>query len=288
MNKLFSSLLLSIGCIVTPVTTATEVIKLKQNIYAIEEDGFTSLVILSNNGVLITDPANTSRAKKLQQQIKKLTKKPVTKIVLSHEHYDHVGGTEVFSSAQVICHNSCEKVFQLDNRNIAPKKVHFTFDKELTFKIGNTPVSLHHFGPADGFSSTVLHLPEDAIAFSADLYSDRYLIPGMWMENDNYLGVLNALKQMQSWKLTHAVNSHATSTSVQPLNENVEFVTDLYNLINNKINETIESEGVGKVFDGLNKWPQTLQLPKYRDWTNYNTELSAHIRRMALSIFHGG
>ncbi|MBU2709631.1 MBL fold metallo-hydrolase [Zooshikella harenae] len=289
MKTLFYPFVLSIlGCFFTSLTNASEVIKLEKNIYAIEEDGFTSLVILSNNGVLITDPANTLRAEKLQKQIKTLTDQPVTKIVLSHEHYDHVGGTEIFSKAKVICHSSCEEVFQLDTRNITPKKVHITFDKKLSFKFGNTTINLHHFGPADGFSSTVIYLPENAIAFSADLYADRYLIPGIWMDNDNYLGILNALKKMQSWQLKHAVNSHATTTSVKALNENTEFVTDLYNLVNTNINNTISTEGVGKAFDSINECSQALKLPKYKHWTNYNTELPAHIRRMALSILHGG
>ena len=34
--------------------------------------------------------------------------------------------------------------------------------------------------------------------------------------------------------------------------------------------------------------PNALLLPEYKDWIGHDEYLPAHIRRMALSIFHGG
>ncbi|WLQ17249.1 MBL fold metallo-hydrolase [Hahella aquimaris] len=267
---------------------AAEVVKFKQDAYAISEAGITSLVLLSKDGVLITDPASPERAKALQAEIAKLTDRPVTHIVLSHEHLDHVGGTETFPGAEVICHISCKAVFDLDVRGMAPKKVHAVFDDRHSFQFGGRKVTLIHVGPADGFASTIIHLPEDGIVYSADLYADRYIIPGVWMDNDNYLGVLKALRMMQDLKPQIAVNAHSTSTSVQALEENVTFVEDLYQLVSTQITNTIATKGPGAVMDNIPRWSQELKLDQYNDWSNYVTEFPAHVRRMALSIYHGG
>ncbi len=50
----------------------------------------------------------------------------------------------------------------------------------------------------------------------------------------------------------------------------------------------MEKNGVDGVLEGLETWPSTLKLPQYKDWGGYDKYLPAHIRRMALSIFHGG
>ncbi|MDG9668160.1 MBL fold metallo-hydrolase [Hahella sp. CR1] len=267
---------------------AAEVVKLKQGAYAISEAGVTSLALLSEDGVLITDPANPERAKVLQAEIARLTSRPVTRIVLSHEHLDHVGGTEVFPGAEVICHISCKAVFDLDVTGAAPKKVHAVFDDRHSFRFGGRKVTLIHVGPADGFASTIIHLPEDGIVYSADLYADRYIIPGVWMDNDNYLGVRKALKLMQDLKPQIAVNAHSTSTSVQALQENVTFGEDLFQLVSAQINRIMTTKGPVAVMDNIPRWSQELKLNQYKDWSNYATEFPAHVRRMALSIYHGG
>lgn len=67
----------------------------------------------------------------LKRAIADITDKPVTRIVLSHEHDDHVGGTGVFPGDQVICHAACQAVFDLDVVGMDPEKVDVTFTDSL-------------------------------------------------------------------------------------------------------------------------------------------------------------
>lgn len=103
------------------------------------------------------------------------THQPVTTVVLSHEHYDYVGGTEVFPDADVVCHRSCQAVFALDVPGTAPDKVDVAFGDFLSLDVGGKTVHLHNYGPADGFASTVVFLPAERIAFTADVYASRQL-----------------------------------------------------------------------------------------------------------------
>jgi len=106
--------------------------ELADDVYMFSESGYVSLVVVGDDGVLIADTAFTPRAQPLKSAIAKITGKPVAAIVLPHEHYDHVGGTEVFPGAEIICHRSCQAVFDVDVPGIAPRRADVIFDEFFT------------------------------------------------------------------------------------------------------------------------------------------------------------
>ena len=270
------------------VFAAPTVRQLADDVYMMSESHYTSLVVVGEDGVLITDPAFTPRALSLKSAIAAITDKPVTRIVLSHEHYDHVGGTEVFPEAQVICHAACQAVFDLDLGPQSPKEVHVTFTDSLRVDFRGPPVDLLYFGPADGFASTVVHLPEQRVAFTADLYEHRSLTNGLFMDDDNYLAIRRVLRELQKMDLRHAVNAHSEDTSVAIVDESAAFVEDLFNLVSGEIGKAMQEGGPMKVMTSMELWQHELKLPKYADWNGYDRHLPVHVRRMVMSIFHGG
>ena len=278
-----------LALLAAPAVFAAPVVKqLDDDVYMVSESFYAHLVVVGEDGVLITDPAFTPLALSLKNAIAGITDKPVTRVVLSHEHYDHVGGTEVFPEAQVICHAACQAVFDLDVTGQAPEKVHVTFTDSLRVDFRGPPVDLLYFGPADGFASTVVHLPEQRVAFTADLYLDRSLTNGLYMDDDNYLAIRRVLKELQKMDLRHAVNAHSEDTSAHIVDENLAFVDDLFDLVNGEIGKAMQEGGPMKVMTSMELWQHELKLPEYADWEGYDRHLPAHVRRMILSIFHGG
>ena len=133
-----------------------------------------------------------------------------------------------------------------------------------------------------------MHLPEQRVAFTADLYEHRSLTNGLWMDDDNYLAIRRVLKALQEMDLRHAVNAHSEDTSVAIVDESAAFVEDLFNLVNDEIRKAMQEGGPMKVFTSMELWVHGLKLPQYADWKGYDQHLPTHVRRMILSIFHGG
>ncbi|MEC8205040.1 MAG: MBL fold metallo-hydrolase, partial [Pseudomonadota bacterium] len=50
----------------------------------------------------------------LKAEIEKLTDLPVTHIVLTHEHFDHIGGTDSFPDAEIVAQDNIHAVLPLD------------------------------------------------------------------------------------------------------------------------------------------------------------------------------
>ena len=217
-----------------PAVTMTE---LSDNVYHYFGGGYSSLVVVSPTDVLVTDPANDMRAEMLKEEIAKITDISVTKIALTHEHYDHVGGTTIFEGAEVICQSNCQDMFELDVFEMTPQTVDVTFDDFLSMEIGTTVVELHYFGPGDGEATTIIYLPDEQIIASADLYSPMALTPSTWMDDKNYSGVHAIFNAIKDWPITHAVNGHSPGTDPSDLYENIDFVNDLHGAVGCRSND---------------------------------------------------
>src|SRR5262245_26495786 len=89
---------------VTPTPTPTppppRVDKLADDVYVFRQGGYNSLVILTDDGVVTTEPSSqfiTQRSATLKSEVAKLTDKPVKWVIYSHDHRDHNQGGDVFA-----------------------------------------------------------------------------------------------------------------------------------------------------------------------------------------------
>ena len=260
--------------------------QLGDDVYMVSLFHYASLVVVGENDVLITDTANPFRAKLLKAEIEKLTDKPVRKIVLSHEHFDHTGGTEVFPDAEIIAQNNIREYDGLDPLHLVPDVIHQTFERFMAIDMGTTKVELHHISAADGVATAIIYLPKEQVVVSADMYVDKGLNAGVFLTDTNLLGVRHLLNTMLEWDLKHAINVHSSSTSLEPLKNTARFLNDLYDIVFQevkKVNDTNPSMLVPSILEMGN----TLEMPKYQDWPNYK-DLPTYVQKMGFSIIHGG
>ena len=279
--------MLAFGAVYSQETPQTYVNKLAENIYHVFVMGYSSVVVISDDGVLITDTGLPPRIPLLKAEIGRLTDKPVTKIVLTHEHYDHVGGVDQFQDAEVICHVACLDTFRLDTLGLAPREVHTTFEDFLRLDIGDTTVELHHWAPADGDAATVVYLPDHEIVMTSDLYEYESLTPPQFIQDKNFIGTRLVLNKIAELDIAHAVNSHSTSTNVDELYAARDYHNDLYDAVTAELKKAQEAGGLFAAFELSQRLPNELKLPKYESWANYEMALPAHIQRVTLGIFHG-
>jgi hypothetical protein len=73
-----------------------EVEKLKDNLYLLKRGGGNTAVFVGASGVVVVDTKNPGWGQPILDQIKGITGKPVTTIINTHTHGDHVSGNVEF------------------------------------------------------------------------------------------------------------------------------------------------------------------------------------------------
>src|SRR3989442_3608736 len=73
-----------------------EVEKIKDNLFMLKGGGGNTAVYVGANGVVVVDTKNPGWGQPILDKIKELTPKPVTTIVNTHTHGDHVSGNVEF------------------------------------------------------------------------------------------------------------------------------------------------------------------------------------------------
>ena len=128
-----------------------EVDKVKDNLYVLKGGGGNTAVFLTANGVVVVDAKNPGWGQPILDKIKELTPKPVTMLINTHTHGDHVSGNVEFpASVEVITQENTKAnmekmdIFKQHNNRGMPKR---TFTDKMTVGKGADQIDLYYFGP---------------------------------------------------------------------------------------------------------------------------------------------
>lgn len=98
---------------------------------------YRNIFIVTDQGVIVTDPMNPKAAKILQAEIRRITDKPVKYVVYSHNHHDHISGGVIFKEegAEFIGHENVLKELGDHPSPVTPLP-DITFKERLTVELG--------------------------------------------------------------------------------------------------------------------------------------------------------
>src|SRR5439155_4829392 len=149
-----------------PAAGSIKVEKLKDNLYILNAlaagGGGNTSVFVTTNGVVVVDTKNPGWGQPLLDKIKELTPKPITTVINTHTHFDHVSGNVEFPTnidivVQENTKSNMEKmapvtglpqkgptpnIFKENNGKGLPKR---TFKDRLSIGKGADQVDLYYF-----------------------------------------------------------------------------------------------------------------------------------------------
>ena len=286
MKILFKPLLMVIALITGSSAVAADfdpskpmMTKITDGVYQYHQYFYTSLVVITDEGVLVTDPSKAHRAADMRKAIRKLTDKPVVKVIYSHDHFDHSRGGQIFKDegAQFIAQERCVELLSrdLENKVVVPD---VTYRESMSIKLGGKQVDLHYYGPNDGDCMSVIHMPKDKVLLAVDWHLQGYVNETYRLPAHNYVGVLNTMKRVrEELEFDHVLSGHMPRSSVEQFEEDFRFNQALFDTVWKGMQE-------GKSTEELMK---TIKLPEFSHWVGYEKNLPGHIQRMSYSIWHG-
>ena len=217
--------------------TAREVTveKVKDNLFVLRGGGGNTAVFVMANGVAVVDAKNPGWGAPILAKIKELTPKPVTLLINTHTHGDHVSGNVEFPAAvdvvvQENTKTNMEKmpIFKDNNNNGMAKR---TFKDRMTIGKGADQIDLYYFGRGHTNGDAWIVFPAHRIVHSGDIFAGKG-VPlidggngGSMVEmpdtlNKAYTGLSKSVDQI--------INGHMPAqTTIADLKEFAQFNADL-------------------------------------------------------------
>ena len=163
------ALLIGIGAVSLAAVAAQdaameiEVEQLRDNLYVLrgQGGGGNTAVFVTTGGVVVVDTKNPGWGDPLLERIRELTDNPVTTIVNTHSHHDHVSGNVAFAeTVQIVTHENTranmETMRPYTGRTEPPANVFrdsggrglptTTFSERMSLGSGADRVDLYYFG----------------------------------------------------------------------------------------------------------------------------------------------
>jgi glyoxylase-like metal-dependent hydrolase (beta-lactamase superfamily II) len=184
----------------TSATVPMKAVRVGQHSYYIEgqsgpatseNQGFMSNAgfVVTREGVVVFDSLGTvPLAQKMLGLIRKITSKPIKRVIVSHYHADHFYGLQVFKDqgAEIWAHKNAvgltkteaarlrfeqrkEELFPWVDENtrfIEPDKY---LEGDTDFVLGDVHFSVRHVGPAHSAEDLAMLVKEDGVLYAGDL-----------------------------------------------------------------------------------------------------------------------
>jgi glyoxylase-like metal-dependent hydrolase (beta-lactamase superfamily II) len=244
---------------------------------------YRNIFLVTDEGVIVTDPMNPKAANILLSEIRKITDKPIKYVIYSHNHHDHISGGKVFKDqgTKFIAHKNVLKELG-EHPSFATPLPDIIFEDEYTVKLGGRTLELKYFGPNHGESLVVMRLPKEKILFIVDIVTPRRVafraMPDFWPDE-----WIRSLKEIEQMDFDYVISGHGPETqpAIDPaliVEQQRVYLEDLMAAVKNAMDSGTHNPDVLR---------KTVKLPKYENWQYYKEWLPMNIERI-WAYYHMG
>ena len=165
-----------------------DVQQLEDNLYVLGGGGGNSAVFVTGDGVVLVDTKMPGWGQPLIDKIAELTSNPVTTIINTHTHFDHVGGNVEFPAAvEVVAHENTQRLMrewnEISGLGFAGENVFAasggqgiatrTFTDRLTLGSGAEQVDVYYFGRGHTGGDAWIVFPSLRYAHTGDMFAGK-------------------------------------------------------------------------------------------------------------------
>ena len=236
------------GASQAPAPKVVEVQKLRDNLFMLTGmgGGGNTAVFVAANGVVVVDTKNPGWGQPILDKIKELTPKPVTTIINTHTHGDHVSGNVEFpATVEVVVQENTKanmqemkgatgitppaggavNIFKVNNGRGMPTK---TFKDKMTLGSGADRIDLYYFGRGHTNGDAWVVFPALRLMHAGDIFSGKN-VPLLDANNggsglqigDTLAKAADGVKNIDT-----IITGHSTTMTMNDLREYAQFNRD--------------------------------------------------------------
>ncbi len=201
--------------------------EIADDVFWLSDGAYQSIFVVTGEGVIAVD-APPTLGNNILRAIKRVTTKPITDVVYSHQHSDHVGAMSIFPEgipfyAQRATADRLAALADPDRRPATE-----VFDDELTIDAGDHSVRLEFPGPNHAEGNVFIHLPEQRVLMLVDVIFPGWVPFSNLALSANVPGFIKAHEQALEYDFETFVGGHVTRPGTSDdVRVQIEYMNDL-------------------------------------------------------------
>ena len=234
----------------------------------------SSVFLVTDDGIIATDPINAEAAKWLKSELDKRFGKPVKVVIYSHHHADHVSGGEVFVGAEFIGHENI--IDDLKKDEVPTPLPTTTFAETKTITLGGQSVELIHLGTGHSDNLIAMKFPQEQALFIVDIVS-AHRLPWRTLGagRDNLDGMIAQIRKAESISgYNKLITAHGAPYMLLSKPEMLGQIRGYIETLRDQVQVAIDT---GKSLDEIK---QTVKMETYQNLFMYNQFLPLNIEGM--------
>jgi glyoxylase-like metal-dependent hydrolase (beta-lactamase superfamily II) len=234
------------------------------DVYRFQNQFHFSVFIITDEGVVVTDPINTEAALWLRSEISKLTDKPITHLIYSHSHGDHASGGAAFGDVtNVIAQSNAPPTID----GVSPTQ---RVDGPTSIEVGGKTIEMTPLGPGHGNDLMAIVVQPESVGFIVDAVAAKRL-PFRDFPNSNVDDWIQQVRNVETLDFDIFAGGHG------PVG--VKEDVTLGRIYMEELREQVLAElKAGKSHDEV---ASLVTMDDYRDWGSYEQWRELNVRGMA-------
>jgi cyclase len=162
-----------------------QAVDLSPGLHVIQGPGGNIAVLEGPDGLTVVDSGVPMRAPEILEAVKRVGKKPVTRLINTHWHFDHAGGNEVFARdgaailataapRRRLATDQYTEVFKLTTPASPAIALPTLTSDEFELHAGTELIHLTAVPPAHTDGDLIVHFTSRDVIYTGDLFSNGY------------------------------------------------------------------------------------------------------------------
>jgi glyoxylase-like metal-dependent hydrolase (beta-lactamase superfamily II) len=223
------------------------------DLYMVTDNIYQAMFLVYDTGVVLVDAPQTL-APVLTRAVAERTNKPITHVVYSHSHLDHIGGMErVPRPPTIVAHTETRRLLERANdpRRPLPTTV---FEDRYELRVGAHVLQLAYYGNGHVPGNVFIYAPAQRVLMAVDL-----VFPGwtMWRHfalAQDLPGYFALVEKIKAYPFETLVSGHVTRTGTRAdVDQQLSFMHDLRRAAARALETTRLGDGV-RPRDAANPW----------------------------------
>lgn len=237
------------------------------DLYRFQNNFHYSVFLVTDEGIIVTDPINAEAAQELKEHIAEEFDLPIKYLIYSHDHTDHISGGEVFAAegAVVVAHENTKSDIIGENRPTAVPDI--TFSDKLSLELGGKTVELIYVGKNHSDNSIVMNFLDERVLFAVDFIPTGKTLPYRNLSDSFIPDWIDSLEIVESIDFDLLVPGHGEVGDKTDVSNLKVYMQDLYDAV-------LEQARAGKT---LEETIEVVKLEEYSDWGQYEDWLPLNI-----------